>query len=468
MKKNFSSCLVFTALFAFGALPAQDGDAQAEAPHKKVALSIPFSGAVATPKVFIVSRALDYAREIGADAVIINMDTPGGDLGSTLKLMELVGGFEGDSFCYVNKEAMSAGSYIAIAAKRIWFAPDGIMGAAEAVSGTGSDIDESMQRKISSFMGAKIRVHGKDNEFRKRVQRAMMDPNYVLEIDGQVLKKEGELLSLTAAEAVKKYGGENLLADGIARDENDLLNQAYGAGNYELVKFDIALFEKISEFIQLISPLLIGIGILLVMMELKSSSFGVMGAVGVGLVLCVFAGTYLAGLSGHEEVVLFALGLVILCIDVFYLGWMFPALLGGALMLFSVALALSGLLKTFHFDGTETLDFSALIGALTKVGIGVFIALGLFWILSKILPRFGFWRTLIPVQSYDTSALSNEEAACVGSSAVALTDLSPSGKIEFNGKIADASSELSAIERGSLVEIVGRRDFYWLVKRKGP
>lgn len=48
---------------------------------------------------------------------------------------------------FVNKEAISAGAYIAIATQEIAFAPYSQIGAAEAVSGGGREIDPSMKRK---------------------------------------------------------------------------------------------------------------------------------------------------------------------------------------------------------------------------------------------------------------------------------------------------------------------------------
>lgn len=87
-------------------------------------------GAVSKPQAEFVARAAAAASAKGADALIVDMNTPGGDLGSTLEIMETLSGFGGLTVCYVNPDAISAGSFIAIACDKIFFSPKGVMGAA--------------------------------------------------------------------------------------------------------------------------------------------------------------------------------------------------------------------------------------------------------------------------------------------------------------------------------------------------
>ena len=53
---------------------------------------------------------------------------------------------------------------------------------------------------------AKVRNYNETDPYRAKVIRAMMSSDYVLEIEGEVIKPEGELLSLTASEALAEYG----------------------------------------------------------------------------------------------------------------------------------------------------------------------------------------------------------------------------------------------------------------------
>ncbi|MGE4550681.1 MAG: hypothetical protein AAEJ57_04775, partial [Opitutales bacterium] len=176
------------------------------------AFVIPIRDQIGPPILAILRRGLKDAILAEAEVVVLDMETPGGELGVTLEIMEALDHFEGTTIVYVNKEAISAGAYISIAADEIAFAPAGIIGAAEAVAGAGQDIDQSMKRKINSYLKAKIRTHSQGHPFRARVMTAMMDANATLEIEGERPKTEdgayiqniGELLTLTAEDAVKQ------------------------------------------------------------------------------------------------------------------------------------------------------------------------------------------------------------------------------------------------------------------------
>ena len=106
----------------------------------------------------------------------------------------------------MNPNAVSGGSYIAVATNDIYFAPDGVMGAAAVVGGEGEDISETMKMKITSYLIARVQAISGPSRYRADVQRAMMDANFTFTIGDKVIKPAGELLSLTAKEACATYG----------------------------------------------------------------------------------------------------------------------------------------------------------------------------------------------------------------------------------------------------------------------
>ena len=123
-----------------------------------VAYQIPIRDQIGPPILDILRRGLKDAIREKAELVILDMDTPGGELGVTLEIMEEIienlEKFDGKIITYVNDEAISAGAYIAIATSEIAFSPKSQIGAAEAVSGGGANIDSSMKRKINSYLKA--------------------------------------------------------------------------------------------------------------------------------------------------------------------------------------------------------------------------------------------------------------------------------------------------------------------------
>ena len=217
---TFLSFVIFTSFLSV--VKAEDNGSvppiSLELNSEKIAYQIPIRDQIGPPILDILRRGLKSAIEANADIVVIDMDTPGGELGVTLEIMQEIiesfDRFEGPIITYVNNEAISAGAYIAIATNEIAFAPFAQIGAAEAVSGGGGNIDSSMKRKINSYLKAKIRSYTGKYRYRSRVMASMMDSNETLLIegsaplaaDGSVIQKEGELVTLTAEEAVKKYG----------------------------------------------------------------------------------------------------------------------------------------------------------------------------------------------------------------------------------------------------------------------
>src|SRR3954470_16470291 len=142
--------LVFVSLLWDGRaaekLPATD-----VVPTKKInAVVIPVQGEIAAPTLFIIRRGLKEAEREKADVVILDLKTPGGALDVTFDIMEALSRFSGKSLAYVNPEAISAGAFISATTSEIWFAPNGVIGAAAPVQATGQDVDATMKLKIVS------------------------------------------------------------------------------------------------------------------------------------------------------------------------------------------------------------------------------------------------------------------------------------------------------------------------------
>ena len=92
----------------------------------------------------------------------------------------------------MNKEAISAGAYIAIATQEIAFAPFSQIGAAEAVSGGGGEIDPSMKENQFLFESQNPKFRG-TYKYRSQVMAAMMDANVSLIMEGEPLKAQMDL-----------------------------------------------------------------------------------------------------------------------------------------------------------------------------------------------------------------------------------------------------------------------------------
>ena len=366
---------------------------------------------------------------------------------------------------------MSAGAFIAAATEEIWFAPNGVIGAAAAVTSEGQDIPETMRLKLNSFLRAKIRAISEGKGYRGEVVSAMIDKDYELKIGDKVLKGKGELLSLTATEAAKTYGEppQALLAAGIAKDIDELLTKKYGAGNYEKRTFEITWSEQLAQILSKVTPILLGLGLLALFIEFKTPGFGVFGISGIVLLVIVFLSSYVSGLSGHEPILFFALGVILLALELaFFHSAGFLGVVGLLMMLGSLVWAMADIWPNQPLSVTWSGD--VLVAPLKNLFIGLVVAGGLLALVARFLPHGWIWQRLAVGGAVSgagvATAVVDEQEALVGREGVAATSLFPSGQIEIDGHRYEARLEVGFVEAGTPVLVVRRTGFNLIVEAK--
>ena len=436
---------------------------------------VPIKDEIDDPQLYILRRALKEAIENHVDAVVLDMDTPGGSVAVTLDMMTALSKFKGRTFTYVNPNALSAGSYIAIATNDIYFAPDGVMGAAAVVGGSGEDVSDTMKLKINSYLIARVHALAGPSRYRADVQRAMMDADFEFKIGDKVIKPPGVLLSLTAKDACETYGDppEPLLAAGIAPDVDSLLTQVYGKDGYTIRDFHLTWSEHLAKWLNSISAILLGAGILLLFIEFKSSTFGLLGFLGVGLLVLVFVSSYVSGLAGYEPLLLFTLGLVLIAVELFVLPGSLACGFFGSLCFFSsfVWAMLDVWPSEYHFGLTP----ESFIRPLFNIVFGFALAIVGLAVALRFLPKPRLFGGLVnnahvpPEKSPASSGAATATGATTlpepGTRGVAMTDLRPLGEIEIAGGRFQARAVQGQIDRGAPVEVVSRKDFALSVKR---
>jgi membrane-bound serine protease (ClpP class) len=467
-------------LAALGGLAAEPeavsppSPAPAAVARKMTVYVIPVREEINKPTLYIIRRGLKEAIEQKADAVVLDMDTPGGALDVTFEIMEALDKFPGLTLTYVNKEAMSAGAFISAATKEIYFAPNAVIGAAAPVLSTGGDVDKTMKQKIVSYLRARMRASSEDKGYRGQVISAMIDEDYELKIGDKVLKPKGELLSLTASEALEKYGEPPtaLLGAGKAVDIEALLQSRFGATGYEVRNFKVTWSEELAQYLTALSPILLGLGLLALFIEFKTPGFGIFGITGIVLLAVVFLSSYVAGFSGHEPLLVFAVGLLLVGLELFFFPGVFiVALLGIGLMLGSLVWAMADLWPGQPL--TVAWSGDAFVQPLQNLGLGLVLAVALGAALIRYLPHGWVWDKLVVGSAIGGAAqvagLSPQEAAAVtsliGQRGVAVTVLRPSGQVEIAGRRYEAIVEVGAINAGDAVVVRGRTAFAMVVER---
>lgn len=440
---------------------------------KKSIVVIPVRDQIDSPSLFIIRRGLKEAIEQKADVVILDMKTPGGSAQTTLEIMEALDKFPGRTITYVNDEAGSAGAIIAAVTDDIFFAPNGVMGAAELILGTGQDVGEGLKRKMNSYLSAKIRVFSGERPRRSDVLEAMMNPEFELKLDDKVIKPKGKLLTLTAREAVATYGtpAEPLLAAGIAPTLEDLLRQEYGKNGYSLRTLQVTWSEELAVFLRALAPILLGLGMLALYIEFKTPGFGVFGMSGIACLVVVFLSNYVAGLSGHEPILVFALGVLLVFLELlFFPGLVVAALAGMVLMLGALIWSMADIWpnEPFQFSG------DLLLAPFRDLGLGVLVAVALALMLARFIPKGWFFTQLAvgsPISgSAQVAGVAPEIGATsfqlVGRHGFAATGLYPTGQIEIDGRRYEARLEVGSAPPGTPVVVRRKTDFGFIVDRE--
>lgn len=454
---------------AAGFFPAASVCAEEASPKPAAAkvVIIPVREQIAKPELYILRRGLKEAIEQKVDTIILDMETPGGRLDVTFDMLKALEKFPGKTVTYINREAISAGALISAGTDEIYFAPGSVIGAAAPVNADGGDIDATMRGKIVSYLKARVRSISEGKGHRGEVISAMIDMESELKIGEEIIKKKGELLSLTGQEAVKTYGDPAvpLLGLGIADNIDTLMDQLHGAGNYSVQRLEVTWSEKLAQYLTSITPVLLGLGMLLLFIEFKTPGFGFFGVAGLSLMAIVFFGQFAAGLSGHEPILFFLLGAALIALEVFlFPGLLVPAITGAVLMLVSLVWAMTDLWPGQPIQVSGDILFRPLANLMT----GTALAIVLFLALLKFLPRGGLWGNMVLTaevagepftRSLDGGSAHSDARSLVGESGIAVTALFPSGQVEVDGKRYEARVAIGHADAGTPVRVTGISEF---------
>lgn len=432
---------------------------------------IPVQGQIGPPSLYAVRSGVKTAISGGYDAVVLDMKTPGGRLDSTLEIMEILDRFPGKTITYVNDEAISAGAIIASVTDEIYFTDKAVIGSAEPVTGQGQDINESMKRKLMSYLNAKMEAYTDQYPFRSDVIRAMMDPEFELKLDDEVISPKGELLNLTAKRAHQEFGDPPtpLLGSGIVDDLDQLLGSLSVNTDPVITRFEATWSLNLAQFIVGLTPFLLAVAVISVYVEFQTPGFGVFGIVGVCFFLIAIFGHNVAGLSGHEPLLLFVFGIALLVLEIVVApGLLFFAIPGFVLLMVSLIWAMADIWPA------ETPDFAwsweTFEKPLQNLLGGTFMGIVVILLIARFLPRSVLWDRLVLKESLatgfpgvDTGSVE-QSSDLVGTVAVAVTNLMPSGEIEVGGKRYEARLNFGSVKKGSDVRIVSKSNFGYVVE----
>ena len=421
---------ILSLFFVIAGLAVQ-GQA-ASAPHVDL---IVIDGSINPAVDDFIGEAIARAKAGGAQALVIQMDTPGGHLSSTQTIVKKILGATVPVIVYVapaGAGAGSAGVFITLAGHIAAMAPGTNIGAAHPVAGGGQEIKGAMGEKIENFAAS----------FAETIaQQRGRNAEWAI----QAVRKS---VSITEKEALKKN-----VIDIIARDIDDLLKQADGRKvdldghpatlalkDVRIERHEMSLKQKILN--ALADPnivyLLMMAGILGLYMEFSHPGVVFPGVAGGICLLLALAGLQVLPIN-YAGLALMVLGIGLLIGEAFAPSF-------GILGVGGIISLTLGSFFLFDTEGSDLIvDRSIIFTAVATLGTFVLAISYLVFRSQKSKPTMGF-------------------EGLIGEIGEVRGKLGPTGKIFVYGEYWNAEAD-GEIDVGEKVQVVGYEGMSLKVKR---
>lgn len=398
------------------------------------------------------------AEAIGADLIIIHMNTYGGTVVDADSIRTKILNSKIPVWTFIDNNAASAGALISIAGDSIYMRPGANIGAATVVNQTGEKAPDKYQSYFRSIMRATAESHGADTIisgrdtiikwFRDpRIAEAMVDQDVY--IAGIV--DTGKVLTFTAREAMK-FG----FCEGIVTDIDDLLEKA-NIKNYVIKEYKPTRIDRIIGF--LINPIVSGLLIMAILggiyFEMQSPGIGFPLIIAILAAIGYFAPLYIEGLAENWEIIVFILGLILIALEIFVIpGFGVAGALGITLAMVGLTLSLVGNVK-LNFDNV---DGNSIVIAMLTVTVSIFMGLllaiwgsrKLFTVSTGPLHNLALNSVQNTIEGYVSVDMAHQKEM-IGKTGISHTVLRPSGKVEIDGKVWDAKSVDGFIDKGETI-----------------
>lgn len=372
---------------------------------------------------------ISTAEQDGAQALVMEIDTPGGDLTSMQAMVEAELSSTVPIIAYVSPTggyAASAGAFVALAAQVVAMAPTTRIGASSPINSDGSNIGSTLKSKIENDLVASMT--GIQSRYIRNIPLATRMVTNAASYDDATAESQG----------IVDLGAANL---------TDLLNKVNGrfaklnSGNVTLqtagdnvVDVNPTFWTTLFGFI--IDPnvtfLLFVVALVGIFLEIAHPGAIVPGTVGgIALILFLFAaGSLMPNWAG--------LGLMVLAFVLLVLDLRLPT--HGVLTVGAIISLIFGSLIFFNSGGPYSgPQLNPLV---------LYVISGLIGVMS-----FSLIAVIVRTQR---NALPSGVTSMIGAKAIALTPLLPEGRVNYGGEnwaaVLEGSSQ--SVDAGTEVQIV--------------
>jgi membrane-bound serine protease (ClpP class) len=429
-----------------------------------------------------LQRQIERAVERDADAVIFEIDSPGGLLQESLDLAFQIADLRDRGIrtvAYVPQDAVSGAALISLGCDEIYLHPSGKIGDAGPIE---VSLDGNVHRapeKIVSYLREVVRELGELKGRPAAVLMAMVDRE--LDVYQATHQTTGRITYLTQAEIdaangawkrgplVPESAGELLLFVNGRRahelkvaeppvDNLTALRERLGIpDNIPLVAAEQTWMDDFVFILNtnFVSGFLLFLGVILLFVELHF----MVGVAGILSAMCFgvfFWSKFLGGTAGWLEVMLFTIGLACIALELFVIpGFGVFGVAGGLLILGSLVMAGATL---SDLDSGSAMSQS--LQTAKNLGLAIVCVIIAAMGLSHFLPRIPFLNSMIlapPAPSepgfQSSYAPRPDPQGLTGQQGVTITMLRPSGKVRVGSQLLDAVAANGYLSAGVSIEI---------------
>ena len=348
---------VFLIVLTVCLLAVEAAQAQSGAP---LVLVMKADGAIMPPMLEYIQRGIRTAEGRGAEALIIELDTPGGSIATMKEIVTAIRASQVPVIVYVSPRgawAGSAGAMITMSAHASAMAPETLIGAASPVGGSGEDLGETMKAKEMEALTSLVRsLTARRGEKVVALAESMIteakavtsDEALEAGLSDVVVDNTDDLLEALNGFTVQMPDGPHVLNTGTARAE----------------PLEMSLIERLLLLLtdSNVVFLLLSIGVQAILIELSSPGGWVAGFIGV---VCLSLAVYGMGVLPVNwfGLIFLATAFVLFVLDI-------KAAAHGALTAAGVGSFIVGALVLFNSPGTPQFQ-QVSVPLVVAVGLGL-------------------------------------------------------------------------------------------------
>jgi membrane-bound serine protease (ClpP class) len=247
-----------------------------------------------------------------------------------------------------------------------------------------------------------------------------------------------------------------------------------------VTEFESTWSEDIAAILVRATPLLFGLGFAMLVIEIKTPSFGLLGGLGVVFVVAAFFGQDVAGLAGFEAILLLLVGVVLLAVEVFVIpGTLIFGFTGVLCILGAMVWSFADVWPVVPEPGEVPVDWTlnteSLENGIINLALSLLIAVAGLWAIWRFLPNSWLLKRVVvegssadpnPVISGGGRYVESDSLPDIGTEGYVMSDLKPTGLVKIGGERFEATTSVGDVRKGDKVIVVGYKSYSLLVDIK--